>query len=355
MSTTDIQLTSETGTIAVTLRPLGATIQRIDFGGRDLVLGYDSSADQAECTVHPYFGTVGRVCNRIAGGAFSLAGNQFSLVCNNGPNALHGGPKGFDSKVWSLREQTQTSVVFECKSADGEEGFPLPLIASVSYTLNGNDLIIDYEAHIDEASLNGDEVMQDTIANLTTHSYFNLSGLDNPSILDHIVHFPNSLGHMELNSVQIPTGAIIKPDKLASMDFTSEPKTFGRDIAQVQEFKGYDHFYVVKDIDVIAADTSKKQELVLAATVKSPESGIKMEMLTDAIGFQLYTANFLESTIPTKSTHPKGTYGQHAGFCLETSAPPDAINSPNEKIRSTVIIKRGQKWTQKTIYRFSKD
>ncbi|KAJ3068490.1 hypothetical protein HDU98_008351 [Podochytrium sp. JEL0797] len=337
-----------TDTLNVSLRPLGATIHQLEFMGTDVVLGYNTAEEQEACKSHPYISTIGRVANRIANAQFSLDGHSYQLAANNGPNSLHGGNKGWDTKEWTLVEKDVAFAKFESRSAAGEEGFPLPVIASVSYSIKGNDLEIEYGAIIDEDALDGTETTQETIVNMTTHSYFNLSGFVEPTVLDHVAHFPNSLGSMELNSVQIPTGRIVKPANSPAMDFTTAPKSLGRDIAKVQEFKGYDHFYLVKGFEEAA-----KNDVVLAASVSSQKSGIRMDVLTDALGFQIYTANYLDGSIPTKSTQPSGFYNQHAGVCLETSAPPDAINSSNDFIRSAVILKRGGKWSQKTIFRFA--
>ncbi|KAJ3142623.1 hypothetical protein HK100_012475 [Physocladia obscura] len=355
--TSDLTLASSDGSLRVILRPLGATIANLfvaDRAGitRDVVHGYDSSVQQRDCKTHPFYGTIGRVANRIAGGKFKLNGKTYTLVTNNGPNTLHGGIDGFDRREWVVVSQSTTTVVFSLTSGAGDEGFPLPVTVTVAYSIVGNSLEVDYQAFVPHTE-NTDE--SQTIVNLTSHTYFNLSGLANNSVLTHTAHFPNSRGYMLLNNVQIPTGEIIAATTNSAMDFSSSPKQFGKNIDQVQEFKGYDHFYVTKDFTQAAIDKNVKNAVQLVAKVSSPDSGITMEMLTDAVGFQLYTANFNDGSVSTKSaTQPEGVYGQYSGFCLETSAPPDAINSPDENIRSLVVINNGgEKWSQKTIFRFS--
>ncbi|KAI9337572.1 galactose mutarotase-like domain-containing protein [Obelidium mucronatum] len=334
--------------LSVSLWLLGATIHKLVFDGVDVVLGYDSAAAQQDCLSHPYVGTIGRVSNRIAGAAFALNGTTYTLAANSGANNLHGGARGFDRAQWALVSSTADSAAFAVRSGDGDNGFPRALTATVAYALRGAALRIEYAAALDAGE--GGE----TVASLTTHAYFNLAGFVRPSILDHVAHFPHALGHLKLDSAQIPTGELVRPLDDPAMDFSTAPKSFGRDIASVQEFKGYDHFYMLKDCDEIAHDPIKKKEMILAAVVSSPKSGIQMQVVTDAVGFQLYTGNFLDASIPTKSSHPKGFYEKHGAFCLETSAPPDAVNSTSESVRATTLLKKGEKWSQNTVYSFSK-
>ncbi|KAJ3209757.1 hypothetical protein HDU82_000183 [Entophlyctis luteolus] len=354
MTTNNGDVTIATDELTVVLRPLGATISKLLYAGkdgvvRDLVMGYDTADAQADCTAHPYVGTVGRFANRIANGTFNLNGKSYSLAQNNGPNSLHGGVDGFDRRVWDVVATSQTSVSFQLTSPADDQGFPLAVIATVVYEVVDSSLHISYGAAVADSQDSSDEGLE-TIVNLTTHSYFNLSGMVNPTILTHTAYFPDSRGHLVVTEHQIPTGEI--STSVSGLDFTSVGpggKSFGTDMQLVQQFRGYDHFYVRKDF------ATADKDVVLAAVVRSPESGIRMEMSSDAVGFQLYTANWNDGTVKGKSTQPPGTtFGSYSSFCLETSAPPDAINSDNENIRALVTIKKGKDWSQKTVYKFSK-
>ncbi|KAJ3263785.1 hypothetical protein HDU77_009938 [Chytriomyces hyalinus] len=336
-----------TPSITVALRPLGASIASIlvrdkDGVERDVVLGFPTEAAQRDSPTHPYVGTVGRVANRIANARFSLNETKYELIANNGPNCLHGGVNGFDSKVWTVESKTASQVVFSLESEDGEEGFPVAVKSTVTYTVEDSSVKINYS--VTPIQEEGDSRL--TVVNLTTHSYFNLSGFEKGSMLEHVASFPSALGHLETTDTQIPTGKLIETGAAPEMDFTTAPKTFGQDLQLVQEFRGYDHFYVVKPFSKQA-----EKDVRLAAVVHSVETGIVMEMLTDAVGFQLYTGNWLDGTIPLK-TDASRSYEAYSGFCLEASAPPDAINSTDASVRDTVTVGNGKDWNQVTVYRF---
>ncbi|KAJ3142622.1 hypothetical protein HK100_012474 [Physocladia obscura] len=364
----DITLKSSTTPFSVVIRPLGATIVSIftpDREGviRDVVHGFQTAQEQRNIKVytsqlhylqckdqqdHQYVGTVGRVANRIANGEFQLNGRKYQLPINKPPNSIHGGIVGFDSKEWAVVSKTNSSVKLQCYSDAGEEKFPLPLIASITYTIQNSTLEIDYEAHIpteEPEVTSADET--ETIVNLTSHTFFNLTGMRNPSILAHTAQFPSARGHFVLNYVQIPTGEIALTGSIPEMDFTVA-KAFGAEIEKLAQWRGYDHFYITKDL---AIDSNV---ILRAAIVECAESGIVLEMHTDAVGFQLYTGNWLNATIPTKiKSQPAGFYGPHSAFCLETSAPPDAVNSLDPNVRKTVVLKKGgDPWQQRTEYRF---
>src|SRR5450432_521819 len=179
----------------------------------DVVLGEDSL--DAYVKLSPFFGAiVGRYANRIAGGKFKLDDVEYQLAVNSGTNCLHGGIKGFDKAVWSAK-QDGASLELNYVSRDGEENFPGKLTMKVVYTVTDKDeLKIEYTATTDK----------DTIVNLTNHSYFNLAGEGNGTILDHELMI-NADGYTPVNSSLIPTGKI-EPVKGTPLDFT-KPTAIG--------------------------------------------------------------------------------------------------------------------------------
>ena len=211
----------------------GAIITAVETPDRNgkvenITLYRDSLADYMEMKdgkpTTPYFGaTVGRYGNRIAKGRFTLDGKEYKLAINNGPNALHGGLKGFDKVVWKA-EPVETpgavGVVFTYTSPDGEEGYPGTLKAKVTYSLTDKDeLKMDYEATTDKA----------TVVNLTNHTYWNLAGAGNGDVLKHELML-NADRFLPVDSTLIPLGRL-DPVKGTAMDFTT-PKPIGRDIGQ---------------------------------------------------------------------------------------------------------------------------
>jgi len=311
----------------------GGTVTELhvpDKSGRlaDVVLGFDALAGYLG--PQPYFGAIcGRYANRIAKGKFTLDGKTYSLAINNGPNALHGGLKGFDKVVWHAtpgESKEGATLKLEYTSVDGEEGYPGKLKVTVVYTFTDkNELRIDYTATTDKA----------TVINLTNHSYFNLAGAGSGDVFGHELML-TAKNFTPTDNTLIPTGEI-KSVKGTPFDFTAE-KPIGKDIAQLysQPHKGYDHNFVLD---------SQNKSLALAAHVTEPKSGRVMEVLTTEPGVQLYTANFLGDT------QGKGgkTYKQYGAFCLETQHYPDSVNHENFP---SVILRPGAEYRTTTIYRF---
>ena len=299
----------------------------------DVVLGFDSLDGYLK--THPYFGAVvGRYGNRIAKGRFKLNGKEYQLATNNGPNALHGGLKGFDKRVWTPQDVSAAagapSLQLSYRSIDKEEGYPGVLNARVTYTLtDSNELKLEYHATSD----------QDTVVNLTNHSYFNLKGPGAGTILDHEIMI-NADRFTPVNATLIPTGEL-RPVEGTPFDFR-KPTRIGARIDQAdQQLKfggGYDHNFVLNGVQGTVS---------LAARVTESTTGRVMEVHTDQPGVQFYTGNFLDGTITGKG---EKVYQKRYGFCLETQHFPD---SPNQPAFPSTVLKPDDTYRSTTIYRFS--
>ncbi|HWE94144.1 MAG TPA: aldose epimerase family protein [Tepidisphaeraceae bacterium] len=313
----------------------GATLVQMHAPDRDnrdgdVVLGFDDLAGY-QSKGNPFFGaTAGRVANRIANGKFTLDGQEYTLATNNGPNTLHGGTVGFDKKIWRARAVATVngpSVEFHYVSPDMEEGFPGTLDVTVTYTLTEDDALrIDYKATTDKP----------TIVNLTNHSYWNLSAVQSPTILDEVLIL-NADNYTPVNETSIPTGEIA-PVRDTVFDFT-EPHAIGERIDQVPGGPpvGYDHNYVVN---------GKPGQLRIAARVQDPQTGRQMEVWTTEPGVQLYTSNYMDGV------KGKGgvAYPRHGAVCLETQHYPDSINHPDFP---STVLRPGETYTSTTIHKFS--
>jgi aldose 1-epimerase len=275
---------------------------------------------------HPYFGaTVGRFCNRIAKGKFTLDGKTYDLAINNGPNHLHGGEVGFDKLVWKTTEISEPGAKglrFEVTSPDGQEGYPGALSVTADYIWSDtSELKIVLSATTDKP----------TVLNLTNHAYWNLAGAGSGDILSHklTVHADQYLG---VDDTLIPTGEMVKVEG-TPLDFRAE-NTIGARISQLPATNGYDHCYVVR---------GKAGELRPTAKVVDPKSGRVMEILTTQPGVQFYTGNFLNGS------ESNGGFALHGGFCLETQHYPD---SPNQPKFPTTVLRPGEKFQQTTVHKF---
>lgn len=296
----------------------------------DVVLGYDTLAEYEKET--PYFGClVGRYGNRIAKGKFTLNGKTYSLAVNNGPNALHGGLKGFDKVVWNARASASPEgpmLALTYTSKDGEEGYPGNLKVTAVYTLTNDDALrLDYTATTDK----------DTVVNLTQHSYFNLAGKGD--ILGHIVYL-NADKFTPVDSTLIPTGEL-RPVDGTPFDFRTPTAIGARVNAADEQIKfggGYDHNWVIN---------KPMGQLGLQARVTEPATGRVLEVLSTSPGLQFYCGNFLDGSLKGKG----GWVYQHRnGFCMEPQHYPDSPNQPNFP---SVVLKPGQVYRNTIIYRFS--
>ena len=331
-------LKNESG-MTVCVTNYGAIVTSIivsDRNGKraDVALGYDRVEDYINAVDKPYFGAVvGRYGNRIAKGEFTLDGETYSLLKNNGENHLHGGAIGFDKVVWTVDEYVEgQSLTLSYLAKDKEEGYPGNLQLKITYTLaDDNSLIVDYHATTDKA----------TPVNVTQHTYFNLKGEGQGTILDHQLML-NAKKFTPVDESFIPTGEM--PTVAGTpFDFTT-PKAIGRDIGQQNEQLvfglGYDHNWIL-DTD------GKEGELSLAAQVHEPSSGRVMEIYTTEPGIQFYCGNFLDGRLKGKSGKP---YVHRGGFCLETQHFPDSPNQPNFP---STILKPGETYDSKTVFKFS--
>tara|TARA_Y100000766_G_scaffold135221_1_gene116492 strand:+ start:173 stop:1348 length:1176 start_codon:yes stop_codon:yes gene_type:complete len=331
-------LKNESG-MTVRVTNYGAIVTSIivpDRNGKqaDVALGYDRVEDYINAVDKPYFGAVvGRYGNRIAKGEFTLDGETYSLLKNNGENHLHGGAIGFDKVVWTVDEYVEgQALTLSYLAKDKEEGYPGNLQLKITYTLaDDNSLVVDYHATTDKA----------TPVNVTQHTYFNLKGEGQGTILDHQLML-NAKKFTPVDESLIPTGEM--PTVAGTpFDFTT-PKAIGRDIGQQNEQLvfglGYDHNWIL-DTD------GKEGELSLAAQVHEPSSGRVMEIYTTEPGIQFYCGNFLDGRLRGKSGKP---YVHRGGFCLETQHFPDSPNQPNFP---STILKPGETYDSKTVFKFS--
>ena len=322
----------------------GLTARITNYGGRvvsltapdrsgkmaDVVLGFDSLDGYLQ-NPGPFFGAlIGRYGNRIGHARFTLDGHVYQVDRNDGENSLHGGARGFDKRVWTSRELPDGGLELTYLSADGEEGYPGNLRATVTYHLtDANELRIEYAASTDK----------DTVVNLTNHSYFNLKGAGAGDILDHRVML-NADRFTPVDAGLIPTGEL-RAVAGSPFDFRSATAIGARIEANDEQLKigkGYDHNWVLN---------RGGGGLALAARVEEPSTGRILEVRTTEPGVQFYTGNFLDGTIKGKGGK---VYGRRSGFCLETQHFPD---SPNKPAFPTTELKPGQKYQSTTVFHFA--
>ena len=320
----------------------GAEVCITNFGGRivsvmmpdrdgqlrDVVLGFDNVQDYID--VPSDFGAaIGRYANRIAQGRFTLDGTEYDLPKNNFGHCLHGGPEGWQYKVYEAVEQSGNSLKLKMDSPDGDQNFPGRVTAFVTYTLtDDNRIVIDYEAESDAP----------TIINMTNHSYFNLAGDPaSHSVCDDLLTV-NASNYTPVDDTYMTTGEIA-PVAGTPMDFT-QSKRIGDDIGrtdfeQIANGNGYDHNWVLDG------------DAEVAAELYCPESGIVLTVMTDEPGIQVYTGNFLDGTVTGKGGK---VYGQRSAICLETQHYPD---SPNKPEWPSVVLRPGEKYTSHCTFAFS--
>jgi aldose 1-epimerase len=318
----------------------GGTITEIsvpDRTGRvdNVVLGLRSVGDWE--TLPGHFGAItGRYANRIGGAQFTLNGQTYHLIANNGPNTLHGGPNALDKQVWTVAPATVqdgVSAALSYVSKDGDQNFPGTLTTKVAYTLtNDNALRIDYTATTDK----------DTVVNFTNHSYFNLAGNASGSVEPQLLLI-NADRYTPTDANQIPTGELVPVDG-TPLDFRQMMSIGARLHSAFQQMlygHGYDHNWVL--------NKGAGEALTFAARGYDPRTGRVIDCLTTEPAVQVYTGNGLNGSLVGSAGI---TLRQTDGFTLETQHFPDSPNKPNFP---TTELKPGQEFHSTTVYRFATD
>lgn len=326
------ELTLRDGALSCSIITYGGAVRALTVPDRDgkpvdVALGFDTLEGYLEHD--KYFGAlVGRCANRIGGASFPLNGKNYPVAANNGSNHLHGGVTGFDKQVWTVEDLRPNTAALYLFSPDGQEGYPGDLGVRVVYTLQEGGLEIEYFAQSNE----------DTVCNLTNHTYFNLSGHASGPVLGQYIQLMAGK-YTPTDADSIPTGEIA-PVEGTPMDLRG-PTLIGAHIddpfEQLAMAGGYDHNWVIDDWD---------WPLRPAARAWSPDTGILLETWTTQPGIQFYSGNYLDGTPAGKGGAP---YAKRWGFCLETQVFPDAPHHPNFP---SATLAAGEVYHSKTIYRF---
>lgn len=319
---------------SVTLCSVGAAIVGVKVPDRDgkledVVIGYpeaDSYFYDGPCA-----GKVpGRFANRIAKGDLQVNGVKYQLAINNGPNALHGGPEGFQNQIWDTDINDNGTVTFTYSAKDGEENYPGNLQAIAQYTwTDDNELILNLAATTDA----------ETVVNLTNHAYFNLSGESSGSVLDHLLQL-NASRFLPTDATLIPTGEKAAVQN-TPMDFTTKHPIGERieaDFEPLKIAKGYDHCFVLDNYE-----PGKEQ---IAAVLEDPKSGRVLEVSTDQPGVQIYTGNYLAGSPVGKGGR---SYNDYDGVAIECQGFPDA---PHRADFPSAVLKPGEKYERIIRFKF---
>lgn len=319
--------------VAVEILTYGGVIRSVELPGRDgalanVTLGFDDLDAYVERS--PHFGCItGRYANRIRAGRFVLNGQEYELAPNDPPNALHGGPGGFHTRIWDATPLPD-GVSLRYVSADGEEGYPAELDVRVDYTLSDDGLRIDYHARNRSDAL-------ETVLNLTNHAYWNLRGEGAGNVLGHVLELAAS-AYTPVDETMIPTGEIA-PVEGTPFDFrtpTAIGARIGANDEQLRRGLGYDHNLVLD------GDGSLRR----AARLEDPDSGRVLEVLTTEPGLQVYSGNRLDGTLAGPSGRP---YARHDAVVFETQRFPD---SPNRREFPSTVLAAGAELRSTTVYRF---
>ncbi|MCR4995050.1 MAG: galactose mutarotase [Bacteroidales bacterium] len=318
----------------------GGALVAIMVPGKDgkianVIQGHDTIKSVVE-SPEPFLSTlIGRYGNRICNGRFQLDGVVYDqLAINNGPNHLHGGPTGFHARVWDAEQKDDQTLCLHYLSKDGEEGFPGNLDVTVVYRwTDDNELVIDYKATTDKS----------TIINLTNHGFFSLAGIANPTpdILD-LQCYINANFYVPIDETSIPTGEV-RAVKGTPFDFTQMHAVgdmIDADDEQTKNGAGYDHSFLL--------NKGEFGELSYAAKVCEPHSGRSMEVYTTEPAVQVYTDNWA-SGYPGQCG---STFPRRSAICFEAQHAPD---TPNQTHFPTCILRPGEVYTQKTVYKFGTD
>lgn len=323
--------TISNGKTEVDIMNYGATIvaiRTLDKNGNivDVACGYDKVEDYINRG--GYLGAIiGRNSNRIENAKFILNGKEYKIASNENKNNLHGGIKGFDKKMWDITIQNN-SLYCKIVSDDMEEGFPGKADITVKYTLSeDNELGIEYFATCDK----------DTVMNLTNHTYFNLNGHNSGNIENHKLKI-NANFYTPVDENCCPTGEVFKV-KDTVYDFT-EFRVIGEDIDNLPDksiTNGYDHNFI---LDI------KDKQISKIAEVVADETKIKMEVYTNKPAVQFYAGNFVEDCVAKDNAK----YTKRQGFCLETQITPNCLTYNH---LGNAILRKGEEYNYKTIYKFS--
>lgn len=293
---------------------------------RDVVLGYEdvTGYEEGDASIGA---TVGRNANRIGGASFVINGTTYTLEQNDNGNNLHSGPEVYNKRIWEVETQEDGKVVFLLHSADGDQGFPGNLDIRVAYELTEENVLqITYDGVPD----------QDTVINLTNHSYFNLNGHDSGKVLGHQV-MVNADFFTWADAQSIPTGELVEVTG-TPMDFRSAHaigEEIDADYEAIRLGNGYDHNWVLKN----------HGEFDKVAQAEGEVSGIVMEVWTDLPGVQVYTANFLDG----EKGKDGAVYGKRDAVCFETQYFPDAVNKENFE---SPVCKANERYHTVTAYKF---
>ncbi|MCI1779948.1 MAG: galactose mutarotase [Bacteroidales bacterium] len=301
----------------------------------DIVLGYDSLDKYVHNKGERFLGAVvGRYANRIARGRFRIGENEYRLAAFNNGQCLHGGIRGFDMKVWNIDSISSNMIVFSYVSPDMEEGFPGKLSVKMIYKLTDKDEFkIEYSA----------VTTKPTVVNLSHHSFFNLNGEGNGTVLDDILQI-NAGRYTPIDSVSIPMGTL---DTVGGTPFDFRiPEAIGSRIKdkniQLANGNGYDHNWVLSgNQERVPGDT------LLAVRVYDPKSGRRLELYTDQPGVQFYSGNFFDGT--TCGTNGK-PFSKHGAMVFEAQKYPDSPNNPDFP---STLLNPGETYRQITYYKFS--
>ena len=319
---------------SVVLSNLGAAIVAINVPDRDgkiadIALGYEKA--ESYIGDGPCLGKCpGRFANRIAAGKFTLEGEEYELPINNGPNHLHGGPEGFQNKIWESRE-VDGAVEFMYFSEDGEAGYPgnLKVVAHYEWS-EDNELKLTFTAETDKT----------TVVNLTNHAYFNLDGEGSGTIEDHILRL-NASEFLPTDENLIPLGESA-PVAGTPMDFVN-PKALGKDLRAdypaIKYGKGYDNCFLI--------DGYVPGQLQEAAELYSEKTGRVLNIFTTQPAVQVYTGNWLGGCPAGKNGH---TYNDYYGVAIECQHYPD---SPNQPEYPTTVLRPGEVYSEAIIFAFS--
>ncbi|KAF2459547.1 galactose mutarotase-like domain-containing protein [Lineolata rhizophorae] len=318
---------------------LGAIIQEFNVSGLNIVQGFPTAEDYKKYNA-PFFGEViGRVANRVSGARINnLNGKSYQLAANNGPNSLHGGPMGWGKREFEgpilVNRDGKESVLFKYKSPDGEEGYPGTVELRVWYKPSidesGPTPVIVLETEY-EAELVDDSVEETAVA-VTNHSYFNLSGL--PTIAGTVATL-STKKYMVVDDGDIPTGPIEDfPGIQAGQPFV---------LGEVEP--DIDHCFIMNmDPKSVPLDT-RGEPLQTLAKFYHQGSKVHLEVQSTEPAFQFYTGKYID--VPAVEGVP--ARGARAGFCVEPSRYVNAVNV--DEWKGMVLLKRGQVWGSRMVYR----